>query len=168
MKNMFIDVIRGKKRVRKWVKFTALFLVSVAIGYGGLSALGSAGTVRESPANEELESMATANSIMLYSDDKLLTTMNEMTHQKVKAKEKWGAVEMSEGNILALISMINQGDYEHEEELMSILVKWEAGEFSDIVRDHNRIWNMQGGTIGEAYGKMSPEEEKEYVEKVFR
>jgi hypothetical protein len=47
---------------------------------------------------------------------------------------------------------------------LDILNRWAEGDFSRADKDHNAIWNVQGGTIGEATGVMSPEEEQQYLE----
>lgn len=98
----------------------------------------------------------------------LLEIMNQMSHQKVIASAKWGAIEMSEKNIDTLLYIIEENVYINEDVLKGILDKWKAGDFSEIVEDHNTVWELQGGTIGKATGTMTPEEEQAFIEETFR
>ena len=52
-------------------------------------------------------------------------------------------------------------------DLLQILAKWEREDFSQIDHDHNYFWKKQGGTIGKAYGIMTEEQEKEFIENNF-
>ncbi|WP_268872885.1 DUF6241 domain-containing protein [Neobacillus fumarioli] len=49
-----------------------------------------------------------------------------------------------------------------------ILERWAAGDFSQIDKDHNTIWDLQGGTIGKATGMATPKEEMAFIEKNFK
>ena len=48
-----------------------------------------------------------------------------------------------------------------------ILEKWQAGNFSNAVTDHNSIWDLQGGTIGEATRLLTEDEQAAYKQKHF-
>jgi hypothetical protein len=41
------------------------------------------------------------------------------------------------------------------------LHSWKENNFSSAVSDYNRIWKLQGGTVGKATGLLTPEEEAE-------
>lgn len=97
-------------------------------------------------------------------DDEILKYIHGMSHQKVIAKEKWIHYEMTSERIQFLISVVKSGSYENGELYLDILNRWAEGDFSRADKDHNAIWNVQGGTIGEATGVMSPEEEQQYLE----
>lgn len=96
-------------------------------------------------------------------EDKVLETMNRMTHQKIEAKEKWGFVLMSEKNIEIVYETISESHYENKEILLEIATKWLNGDFSEVDKDHNTIWGLQGGTIGEATGLLTEEEENKLI-----
>ena len=63
-----------------------------------------------------------------------------------------------------LLQMVKEGNYEHEEVYVEILTKWQKGNFSSADLDHNRVWTLLNGNVGKAYGVMSEEEEKEYLQ----
>lgn len=95
--------------------------------------------------------------------------LHHMTHQKVKADKKWGAVEMTPQKIEDLLVIVNANAklYEHGEYYQAVLKEWQAGDFSNSVEVHNFIWNLQGGTVGRATRLLDEQEEQAYVEKNF-
>ncbi|MGI2329480.1 DUF6241 domain-containing protein [Planococcus sp. YIM B11945] len=98
------------------------------------------------------------------------TLLHKMTHQKVKAKEKWGAVEMTPENIEGLLTIVQENKtlYEYGDYYEEVLSQWQSGDFSNSVDVHNFIWQLNGGTIGKATGRLSKAEEKKYIEKNFK
>lgn len=94
----------------------------------------------------------------------ILVYMHGMSHQKVVAEEKWVHYEMTNERIQFLISVVESGSYENEELFLDILNRWAEGDFSKADKDHNEIWSLQGGTVGEATGVMSAKEEQQYLE----
>ncbi|MFD1031333.1 DUF6241 domain-containing protein [Metaplanococcus flavidus] len=103
-------------------------------------------------------------------EGKLQTYLHQMTHQKIVAAKKIGAVEMTDENIENMLRIVrgNKEFYEHSEFYEETLVAWEKGDFSNAVSAHNTIWNWHGGTVGRATGLMSAEQEQAFVEKNFR
>lgn len=91
-----------------------------------------------------------------------------MTHQKVKAKEKWGAIPMIPDTINQVYNIVENSEFEQKDELLAILRKWKKGTFSEIDDDHNFFWTYQGGTVGEAYGIMSKSEEETFILNNFK
>jgi hypothetical protein len=87
-----------------------------------------------------------------------------MSHQKVKAEEKWGFYQINEERIRWLLEGLDSNDVKHGDLYREILEKWANGDFSSADDDHNAIWQLQGGTVGEATGVLSAEEEKAYIE----
>ena len=96
--------------------------------------------------------------------------LHQMTHQKISAGKKKGAVEMTQENIdgLLLIVQTNKHLYEHGPFYEDALTEWQKGNFSNAVTVHNTIWDWHKGTVGRATGLMSAEEEQEFVERHFR
>ncbi|MEN8701624.1 DUF6241 domain-containing protein [Bacillus infantis] len=96
--------------------------------------------------------------------------IHDMSHQKVKAENKWGALQVTPDRISRLLSVVeaNEMSYKHSSVYLDILERWNEGDFSSAARDHNRIWKLQGGTVGEAKGLLSKEEEQKYIEKNFK
>ncbi len=52
--------------------------------------------------------------------------------------------------------------------LFSIINRWEKGDFSQTVEEHNFLWSLQGGDTGKATERLSPEEEKQYIKEMKR
>lgn len=96
--------------------------------------------------------------------------LHQMTHQKVVADEKRGAVEMAPETIekMLVIAKANQGIYEHALFYEMELANWKEGDFSNAAEFHNVIWKLHQGTDGEATGLMTEEQEARFVEKHFR
>ncbi|MEM1502109.1 DUF6241 domain-containing protein [Domibacillus sp. 8LH] len=100
-------------------------------------------------------------------EEKVVSVMHKMTHQKVAADEKWGAVPMTPSTIKEVISIVEKEDYKEKKPLLDILQKWQAGNFTEVDQDHNYLWTLQDGTEGKAYGIMSPIQERQFVHQNF-
>ncbi|RLQ97512.1 DUF6241 domain-containing protein [Falsibacillus albus] len=100
-------------------------------------------------------------------EGEVLDIMNQMTHQKIKASDKWGAVEMTDEHIQQVKEVVEKSDFKHRDLLLSILNKWSAGDFSTVDEDHNKVWLLQHGNIGRAYGILSKEQEQQFIENNF-
>ncbi|AXO91690.1 PRK06770 family protein [Bacillus cereus] len=98
------------------------------------------------------------------SEGEIISTMHKMVHQKVKSSEKWGFVEMTNKEISNVKRDIeNSTGFQYKMKLFSIINRWEKGDFSQTVEDHNFLWKLQGGDTGKATERLSPEEEKQYI-----
>ena len=97
------------------------------------------------------------------SQDAVIEVMHKMTHQKVKAKEKWGAIPMIPDTINQVYDIVEKSEFEQKDDLLAILAKWKKGSFSEVDEDHNYFWTYQGGTIGKSYGVMSNSEEETFI-----
>ncbi len=95
------------------------------------------------------------------SEGEIISTMHKMVHQKVKSSEKWGFVEMTNKEISNVKRDIeNSTGFQYKMKLFSIINRWEKGDFSQTVEEHNFLWSLQGGDTGKATERLSPEEEK--------
>lgn len=112
---------------------------------------------------EEKPNEVTVNS----TEDEVLDVMNKMTHQFVIADDKWGAIEMTPERIDELIEIVSVNNYSNKEKILMILENWKKGNFAKVDEDHNIIWNMQGGNIGEAKGIMSEKEQEAFKKNNF-
>ncbi|MBD8069876.1 DUF6241 domain-containing protein [Bacillus sp. PS06] len=101
------------------------------------------------------------------SESAVQDAIHKMSHQKVKADKKWGALQITPARIDRLIEVIQANDYKHESTYLHILNNWKDGDFSRAHHDHNSIWELQGGTVGKATGVLSAEEEARYVQRNF-
>ena len=103
-------------------------------------------------------------------EERVQIYLHQMTHQKIVADKKRGAVEMSDENIGNMLKIVeeNYDYYEHSDFYETTLMAWKDGDFSNAVSVHNTIWDWHNGTVGRATGLMSQEQEAEYVESHFR
>lgn len=122
--------------------------------------------VQDTTANETASSETEAD----MSEQKLQIHLHHMTHQKVTAPKKIGAVEMTPANIDSLLTIVqaNTDYYEHSDFYLAALTAWQQGDFSNAVNVHNTIWEWQEGTVGRATGLMSAEQESVFVEEQFK
>lgn len=121
------------------------------------AASGSANTAK-------IEGGKTVLSINEHSNEEaVIQAMHEMSHQKVKAKEKWGAIPLTQNTANTVYDIVKNSDFKHKDQLLDIAGRWKNGDFSSIVQDHNYFWDLQGGTIGKAYGELSKAEEETFV-----
>jgi hypothetical protein len=100
----------------------------------------------------------------------LIINLHAMTHQKIKADQIGFSVKMTPEMIdVMLENLKNSRDLTDQQraDFLSIAENWKVGDFSQIVKDHNYFWTLQGGTIGKATGIKSPEEESEFVKSYF-
>lgn len=100
-----------------------------------------------------------------FSDYELQKEVHGMTHQKVKASEKWYYSQITVDKVKALYEEIKNRNFE-DPELKQILLQiepWLEGDFTNVVSVHNQIWEYNNGTIGKAIGYLTPEEEKEFI-----
>jgi hypothetical protein len=116
-----------------------------------------AGESNEDPFNEEVATPLTEVVLQQY--------IHAMSHQKVKAEEKWSFYKMTDDRIQFLLNQLEVEDYEHEDLYHTILLKWQEGDLSSVDDDHNEIWKLQGGTVGKATGILTKEEENQYLQK---
>ncbi len=98
----------------------------------------------------------------------VMAVMHQMTHQKIRANEKWGAIPMIQENINVVYDIIESNDFKKKDVLLPIIIRWKDGNFNQVDKDHNAIWKLQGGSIGKAYGIMSAEEERWFIIKNFK
>ncbi|MGG0303005.1 PRK06770 family protein [Bacillus albus] len=100
-------------------------------------------------------------------EGEIISTMHKMVHQKVKSSEKWGFVEMTTKEIYNVKKGIeNSIGFQYKTKLLSIINRWEKGDFSQTVEEHNFLWSLQGGDTGKATERLSSEEEKQYIKEM--
>lgn len=102
------------------------------------------------------------------SEEALLEILHNMTHQKVRSEEKWGFVHVNEVNLLAVKEVLQENAaFNQNIDMLSIVTNWLENDFSNIVAEHNTIWKMNNGSVGKAYGILSPSEEAALVNEQF-
>jgi hypothetical protein len=100
-------------------------------------------------------------------EGEIIEIMHKMTHQKVKAEDKWGAIPMSEHTVTQVLEFLEKSNFASKEDLKEIAEKWKNGNFQSVDQDHNYFWAWQGGTVGRAYGIMTSGEEEEFIKNNF-
>lgn len=100
-------------------------------------------------------------------DENFINYIHKMSHQKVSADEKWGFYQITDERVKWLFNGLDKTKQtlKHSELYRSILKRWTDGDFSNVVNDHNDLWQIQGGSIGKAEGKLSKEQEEAYIRK---
>ncbi|MDM5154933.1 PRK06770 family protein [Bacillus sp. DX1.1] len=107
------------------------------------------------------------NTNFTWKDTEVQIALHEMAHQKVKADQKWGFIMITQERIESLLGIVKTSNMNHKNTYMEILERWKQGKYETVDDDHNAIWKLQSGNLGEGKGVMSPEEQKELVQKVF-
>ncbi|MCD7035091.1 DUF6241 domain-containing protein [Metabacillus sp. GX 13764] len=101
------------------------------------------------------------------SEEDVIDVMHKMSHQKIKADQKWGAAVLSQKNAAEVYALINNSHFKDKSDLLEIAERWKNRDFNSAVSDHNYFWKKLKGTIGKAYGKLSAEEEHTYCVKEY-
>ncbi|MDN4492880.1 DUF6241 domain-containing protein [Ureibacillus aquaedulcis] len=96
--------------------------------------------------------------------------IHSLSHQKVRAKYKRGVYQLTQERVERLleVSKLNVATYQHGEVYVEILTNWSQGDFSQAHVEHNKIWGILDGEVGEAEGLLSPVEEAQYIELHFK
>lgn len=101
-------------------------------------------------------------------EEDVLEILHNMTHQKVRSEEKWGFVHINEVNLLAVKEVLQKNTaFNQNIDMLAIVTDWLHNDFSNIVAEHNSIWKMRNGSVGKAYGILSPAEEAALVKEQF-
>ncbi len=102
-----------------------------------------------------------------WTDENIQTALHEMTHQKTKADQKWGYIFITQERIESLLDIVNSNDLVQRSAYIDILERWKQGKYEKVDADHNKIWKLQSGNLGEGKGIMSQAEQKELINQVF-
>ena len=95
--------------------------------------------------------------------------LHMMTHQKVRSKLKYGAVEMSKENIEAMMKILTQNEevYENAKLYREILVRWKVSNFDEIVGEHNMLNDLLETNDKQALIKMGKLAEDKFISENF-
>ena len=171
--------------MKKWIiiPIIGILFIGIGIAWYFINDMSESAGVINNPTNEEIEK---AKEVIEESfnkenvDEEIITgsvtdgsiqsVLHKMSHQKVRADQKWGKLEITKERLEYLSVLIdeNKALLEYYETYRDILDRWLAGDFSRAHIDHNKIWNLQNGTIGEATGLLNEAEEAFYIEENFR
>ncbi|MBC2683897.1 hypothetical protein HAU06_06945 [Bacillus toyonensis] len=98
-----------------------------------------------------------------WEEKEVQKVIHEMSHQKIGAEEKSGFLLITQERIKSLHNIVNNHKFISEVAYKEILRNWEKGDYSNAVSQHNKVWSLQYGQIGEALTILSPEEELAYI-----
>ncbi len=168
-----------------WTQRLIMIFAVIALGFyyyfstGSLPFQKSAVTVKvqETKSGESVIKMEDVNSSVIdrefpmdMSENEVMSAIHKMSHQKVVADKKWGAIPLTHDRVNRLMKVVheNYSVYRNSNIYIDILKRWSKGDFSNVADDHNKVWELQGGTIGAAVGIASVEDEKAFIEKHFK
>ncbi|GAE93296.1 hypothetical protein JCM21714_2367 [Gracilibacillus boraciitolerans JCM 21714] len=121
-------------------------------------------TEEEASIEEEVQEV---NAEKILSESAYMDTLHQMTHQKIYADQKWGAVEITEERMELMLNIAEESNFTHRDFYIETLTSWQNDNFSNAVEVHNYIWEQQNGTIGRATRMLTDEEQQQYIEKYF-
>lgn len=154
------------------IKWTSVILITSAVLiFAFIYAIDKLETkAQEPPPYHEKLTVIQKDFPLDMSERQVQHAIHAMSHQKVKADEKWGAIPMTPDRITRLLEVVehNKNGYAYYEAYVEILSNWDKGDFSNAVTEHNLIHTFQNGTVGEATRLLTPQEEKEYVDFYFK
>jgi len=119
--------------------------------------------------NPKLETGLVFDDLEKLNKSNLVRVMHEMTHQKISADKKYGAILMSHENIrevrayLELARKKNKLNLNDYTKLGKIIEQWEQADFSNIDKDQDYILDGMGAKIGYSNGLATPEEEELFI-----
>lgn len=87
-----------------------------------------------------------------FDEDTIYDIMHKMANSKIVAGDDqiWGTLPMDKKKIEVLKQAVEKIGYSDRAYLLEILNRWEKGDFSRCVEEHNYLWNKLDGTIGQA------------------
>lgn len=100
-------------------------------------------------------------------EQEFMEVIHHMTHQKVEAWPKWGALRITAARIDELLMILDNAAYDNEGFYREALTAWKNGDFSNVVEVHNTIWKWQDGSVGKARSALTDEEEQAFVKRNF-
>lgn len=107
--------------------------------------------------------------IDITQESQFLNAIHYMTHQKVQANSKQGALEITPERIDIMLGQAEAfSDSEHYPFYIEVLTAWDEEDFSNAVYAHNYVWNANDGDIGEAYALSDDDQEAAFVKANFR
>ena len=66
-----------------------------------------------------------------------------------------------------MLDIVKSNDLVQGTTYADILERWKQGQYEKMDEDHNKIWKLQSGNLGEGKRVMSEAEQKELINQVF-
>jgi hypothetical protein len=105
-----------------------------------------------SQTNQESTQTPDASSGKVDEQD-IVEEIHLMSNSLIQAEDNmvWGKDKVNKASIDKVIKMLDQAAVNTKtKKLREIVVRWQQGDFSQIVDDHNFVWDLLGGTVGRA------------------
>jgi len=159
------ELIR-KFKFTKFQKIVLSISVLVTLGFIGFGIYGKdvpivkkEGTITEKTTedggqiievNEVMKQPIEEEFPMTMSDYQIANAIHAMSHQKIEANEKWSFLPLTAERVSRLIYVIetNKSEYINWRMYSRILTRWSDNDFTQIDKEHNEIWELQGGNLG--------------------
>ncbi len=84
-------------------------------------------------------------------EKEIVQQIHYMSNTLIKAGDNqvWGTEEVNKASIDKVLRMLDQAPVNtRTKKLREIVARWQQGDFSQIVDDHNYVWHLLGGTVG--------------------
>lgn len=97
-------------------------------------------------------------SVAKVSEKDIINEIHLMSNSLIVAGDKqvWGTEDITKAKVEKVLKEIDQLPAStRTKKLREIMVSWQQGDFSQIVDDHNYVWDLLGGTVGMATGANS-------------
>lgn len=133
----------------------AVLLIITAIL--GILITGCKNEVSESEFNKIINNEKALKEVHYRNVNAVYKDIHEMANTVIIADQIWGKEEITKERLNALIIEVTASNYESRKHLLDILNGWKNGDFSNVVNDHNYVWEKLGGTVGKA---ILPNDEK--------
>ncbi|WP_459500489.1 DUF6241 domain-containing protein [Bacillus sp. C1] len=156
--------------MKKWTK--AIVIVGVSVTVGILTGV-TIGTYLGDNSDENIINTVKGKevNVAVDSDKHIADVMHQMTHQKVMSNNKQGFIKMTPDNIKKLQKVIEDstpGGMKNKGKYIMILDRWEHGDFSQAVEEHNYMRDYMRAQIGgsddeKAERLATPEEEYNFL-----
>jgi flagellar basal body-associated protein FliL len=103
-----------------------------------------------SQTNQESTQTPDASSGNVDEQD-IVELIHLMSNSLIQAGDNqvWGTEEVNKANIEKVLDLLDQIPVNtRTKKLREIVVMWKQGDFSQIVDDHNYVWELLGGNVG--------------------
>lgn len=89
-----------------------------------------------------------------YPEEKVYDIMHRMSNTKIIAEDDkiWGELPVDKESLGDIKALVSEIDYRDRHYILSVITKWENGDFSAADDEHNYFWEKLGGTVGKAIG----------------
>lgn len=129
----------------------------------GHDAADSSTELSDTTTNAGIE--AAADDIEVREESEMWSELHKMINTKIVADEVWGLTNITPELCDVLLAEVTQSEYQHKEAMLKMLANWRDGDFRNAVEEHNYLWELLGGTVGEATGLT--EETREAMKERF-